>query len=243
MIHLVAHRGHAAQFPENTLPALESAVSLGLRFLEFDVQLAADEVPVVIHDETLSRTADNPASVFDLPSTELTRIEVNERQRLGERFQGVHIPLLADAVRFLEQHRSVTAFVEIKRASLRRFTTERVVPRVLQAIEPVKARCIIISFDLPALHFARSLGAAIGWVLTNYDDDARRQCDALQPEFLFCNYRKLPPDGSSLWPGPWRWALYEVDDAQLARQLTQRGAHLIETMAAGAMTEALRGVV
>ena len=43
-VHLVAHRGNARDFPENTLPALQSAIDLGVRFLEFDIQLSAGTV-------------------------------------------------------------------------------------------------------------------------------------------------------------------------------------------------------
>ena len=53
---LVAHRGHALEFPENTLPAFESALQLGVRWLELDVQLSSDHVPMVLHDATLERT-------------------------------------------------------------------------------------------------------------------------------------------------------------------------------------------
>src|SRR5688572_12411223 len=106
MIHLVAHRGNAHDYPENTLPALTSAISLGLRFVEFDVQLSADQVPIVIHDDTLSRTADKPDSIFDLPSAQLAATEANERTRLGERFHDVRIPLLSEVVDLLAQNRS-----------------------------------------------------------------------------------------------------------------------------------------
>ena len=44
---IIAHRGNAIEHPENTLQALESAVALGVRHVEFDVQLTADHVPVV----------------------------------------------------------------------------------------------------------------------------------------------------------------------------------------------------
>ena len=54
---LVAHRGHAAAFPENTLPALRSALELGAAWLEFDIQLSADRIPVLCHDASLQRTA------------------------------------------------------------------------------------------------------------------------------------------------------------------------------------------
>ncbi|MGH7485226.1 MAG: glycerophosphodiester phosphodiesterase family protein, partial [bacterium] len=55
LIHLVAHRGNARDFPENTIPALMSAVELGVRFLELDIQLSIDGVPMVIHDHELLR--------------------------------------------------------------------------------------------------------------------------------------------------------------------------------------------
>ena len=57
---VVAHRGYAARYPENTIVALAAAVAGGTRFLEFDVQLSRDEVPLLCHDESLSRVADRP---------------------------------------------------------------------------------------------------------------------------------------------------------------------------------------
>jgi glycerophosphoryl diester phosphodiesterase len=51
----VGHRGDSAHAPENTLPALAAAVRAGADAVEFDVRLAADGVPVVIHDADLRR--------------------------------------------------------------------------------------------------------------------------------------------------------------------------------------------
>lgn len=54
---VAAHRGFRACYPENTLCAFTA--SLGhCHFIELDVQLNNDGVPVVIHDETLARTSD-----------------------------------------------------------------------------------------------------------------------------------------------------------------------------------------
>ena len=55
---LVAHRGHAAGCPENTLPALEEALAAGAAWVELDVQLSSDLVPHLFHDRTLERIAD-----------------------------------------------------------------------------------------------------------------------------------------------------------------------------------------
>ena len=46
---LIAHRGNAAEFPENTLPAIRSALDLGVRYVEFDVQMSADRQPMLLN--------------------------------------------------------------------------------------------------------------------------------------------------------------------------------------------------
>jgi glycerophosphoryl diester phosphodiesterase len=240
LIHLVAHRGNAMECPENTLPAFRSALELGVRFLELDVQLSRDGQPVVIHDHLLARTTGLPGSVFEHDAAELARIEASEAARFGERFRGTALPMLADVLALLASRPEVTLFVELKRASLAHHGHDAVVSAVLEAIGPLRSQCVLISFDLPAVHRARQLGAArIGWVLGDYDEHSRLKCEALQPDFLFCNHERLPPQGR-LWPGPWRWAIYEVRSLELALSLAGRGAGYLETMAVREMSDALR---
>ena len=242
LIHLVAHRGNATEFPENTLPAFVSALELGVRFLELDVQLSRDGVPVVIHDHLLVRTTGLPGSVFDHDANELATIEAAETQRFGTRFTGTRLPLLRDVLQLLSGRPEITLFIEIKRASLAQFGHDHVVSQVLEVIKPWRAQCVVISFDLAAIHRARRLGdAPIGWVLDAPDDHSRLKYQALQPQFLFCDHRKLPPAGR-LWQGPWRWVIYEVATLPLALSLAQRGADYVETMAIREMTDALRGL-
>ena len=240
LIHLVAHRGDAREFPENTLPAFKSALELGVRFLELDVHICADGIPVVIHDHQLARTTGRRAVVFDMRAEEVTQIEAAEEQRFGDRFRGTRIPLLTDVLALLKGRPEVTVFVEIKRASLIRFGHDEVVSRVISTLKPAGGQCVVISFDLPAVHRARQLGGVpVGWVLNKYDERSRMKYEALQPEFLFCDHLALPKEGT-LWRGPWRWAIYEVETLQLAMSLAERGADYIETMAVREMSEAIR---
>lgn len=228
---LIAHRGYALRYPENTLPSLRAAIEAGAWYVECDVQLTADGVPVLLHDSDLWRTGQVEKSVLGMTLDEVLQVEVNETDRLGPRFSGVTVPLLGELAELLEEHRQVTAFVELKRASLQRFGVERVVDRVLEALEPVLARCVIISFDRTAAARARESGAAeVGWVLEEWGDDQRAHADALKPDYVFCDYRMIPDD-AELWPGPWRWALYEVIEPELALSLAAFGAHFVETMA------------
>jgi len=242
LIHLVAHRGDARDYPENTLPAFASALGQGLRFLELDVHLSGDGIPMVIHDHQLLRTTGQPGTVFDQPASELTRIEAAEPQRFGKRFRGTCIPLLSDVLALLDNRPEVTLFVEIKRASLAHFGHDQVVSRVIETLRPWRAQCVVISFDLAAVYRARQLGGVpIGWVLADYDHHSRLEFETLQPEFLFCDHLKLPPD-TQLWRGPWRWAIYEVETLPLAMSLAARGADYIETMAVHEMSAALRSL-
>lgn len=242
LVHLVAHRGNAREFPENTLPAFQSALELGVRFLELDVHLARDGTPVVIHDHLLARTTGLPGSVFELDGAQLAQIEAAETERFGDRHRGTRIPLLHDVLGLLDGHPEITLFVEIKRQSLREHGHDAVVGRVLETLRPWHGQCVLISFDLTALQRARTLGGLpIGWVLPAYDRHHELRYEALRPEFLFCDHAALPAHGA-LRRGPWRWAIYEVDTLPLALELAGRGADYVETMAVREMSAAMRAL-
>ena len=71
---LIAHRGESADYPENTLLAMEQAFVLGSRWVECDIQLSRDAQPMLIHDHLLDRTTDATGCVWDRTATELARI-------------------------------------------------------------------------------------------------------------------------------------------------------------------------
>jgi glycerophosphoryl diester phosphodiesterase len=228
---IIAHRGNAGEYPENTLQALASAVELGVRHLEFDVQLTADKVPVVFHDSTLERVASRPDSVHDLSWAELSEIPVGELERFGPRFAYTYPPSLAQTVDALAGWNDVTAFVEVKRASMRKVGREIVLTRIAEIVRPIVDRCVYISFDLISLKILRMMtGARIGWVLQDYSQAALQDARALAPEFLFCNLERVPADTAQLWQGPWRWAIYEVRDLLTAQRCQALGAAYVETM-------------
>jgi glycerophosphoryl diester phosphodiesterase len=236
---IIAHRGNAVEFPENTLQSLASAVELGARHLEFDVQLTADKVPVVIHDADLERVGGRPGVVHDMPWAQLSETPVGEVARFGHRFAFTYPPSLEQVLDALGGWPGVTAYVEIKRASLRRFGRETVLRRVAQVMKPALDRCVLISFDLPCLRILRLMtGARIGWVISDYGETTLAEAKAAAPEFLFANLERLPAGLEALWPGPWEWALYEVRDLKTARECQALGARYVETMAVRALRTA-----
>jgi len=238
---VIAHRGNAAEFPENSLPALRSAIELGARFVEFDVQLTADRQPILLHDSNLRRTAGIDRNALEMIWHELAEIVVNEDERFQGRFTDVGIPTLAQAASLIEAYPHVPAFVELKRASLRKFGPEVVVRRVCEVLKPIARQCVLISFDYATVHHIRQVSSlSVGWILSEYSSLSALKCEALAPDYLFCDHQLLTPGTARLWRGPWRWAVYEVTSRKLALELAARGVRFIETMAVRAMLREFR---
>lgn len=210
---------------------MRSALRLGLHWIEFDVQLSADGVPWVIHDTELSRTTSASGDLRLLGSDWLADVDASEPHRFGHRHAGTPLPRLAAVAELLAAHPQARAFVELKRASLEHHGRETCVRQVLAALDDVRERCVLISFDEPACRLARTVsGLPIGWVLEHTPAAQLERLTGLAPEFVFCDHRRLPHAGP-LPAGPWSWAVYEVRDAALARSLHARGAALVESMA------------
>lgn len=237
---LIAHRGYPHAYPENSVAGVEAALAAGARFVEFDIQLTRDGVPVVVHDDTLSRVGDSDEEIAALDWNTLSQRSIGEAGRFGSRFAQHRVPSLADMLELLDRYPKVTAFVEIKRQSLERFGRPKVVAAVCSVLRQAASRCVTISFDLPALAIARELGAeAIGLVIEPWSEESRRQAEQLAPDYLFIQADRIPAGDRPLWPGAWQWAVYVVDDPDAARALRRRGADMIETDRFPPMLEAL----
>ncbi|MDX1456184.1 MAG: glycerophosphodiester phosphodiesterase [Marinobacter sp.] len=72
---IYGHRGAKGEAPENTLAGFEHAYRHGIRRFEFDLVLAGDGHPVVIHDLTLERTTGKPGKVSEHTVDELSRMD------------------------------------------------------------------------------------------------------------------------------------------------------------------------
>jgi len=233
---LIAHRGYPRRYPENTLEGIAAAIKAGACFVEFDVQLTADGVPVLLHDVSLMRATGTRGRIVNTDLEKLRDLPANEPERFGKRYRTCIIPTLAAAVDLFKQHPRVVPFVEIKEESLEKHGREYVVKTVLSTLNPILARSVVISYDILSLRTARAMGAKrIGWVMKNWNEDTLTHATELVPDFLICNYTKLPKAPEPLWHGPWKWVFYEVTQVKLAMQLAARGAAMIETMAIAEM--------
>lgn len=225
---LIAHRGDAVQYPENTLPAIESALAAGVCNIELDLQLTADRVPVLFHDTSLERMMGISGSVGEFTAAEFLTAEAAYRIRFGEKFSGTRPASLELAVTTLAEHPEVTLFLEIKRVTLQQFGIEETVGIVLESVEHIINPIVLLSFSQEAVQVIRDQSEySTGWVLDSFNDAYRDRAHELSPDFLFCNKIKI---NTPLWPGIWKWIIYEVESVDSALDWLSRGAHFVESM-------------
>ncbi|MCR8913935.1 glycerophosphodiester phosphodiesterase [Marinobacter panjinensis] len=65
-VSITAHRGSALKAPENTLSAIEQAIEDGADYIEIDVRLTADGVPVLWHDTDMRRVFGLAGKISDI---------------------------------------------------------------------------------------------------------------------------------------------------------------------------------
>ncbi len=90
------HRGTAVYCPENTIPAFNKALEAGADYVELDVRLSRDGIPVVIHNDTIDGTTNGTGKIRDYTVEELKRFDAGGY--FAEEFKGVRIPTLEEVL-------------------------------------------------------------------------------------------------------------------------------------------------
>ncbi len=234
---LVGHRGLMFTHPENSLSAFKAAIARGARFIECDLQLTKDQQAVVLHDETLSRTAGVEGCIFDLTLAEAQAISVHYPKKFGDKYHPEPIPSLDQFLTLLAEHPTVTAMIEIKQESIDHFSLETFIDGVFAQIAAYQSQVIVISFNADAVGAAKQAGFRSGWVVREMDQSSEQLAKQLLPDYLITNILKVdfksPALLTQLWTAPedhnWQWMLYDVTDLTLIKSLIGMGVDLIES--------------
>lgn len=153
MTEIWAHRGARRMAPENTVPAFELGLAQGAEGVEFDVQLTADGIPVVIHDETVERTTNGEGLVQDFSLAALQSLDASAGH---EGFAGVQIPTLAEVLDVFA-HSRVTVNIELKNSKVDYPGLEEKVLAAVDAFD-LTDRVLLSSFNHYSLKRLLELG-------------------------------------------------------------------------------------
>ena len=158
---VLAHRGGGTLAPENTMAGLLDGMARGFRAIEYDVMLARDGVPVVMHDPYLGRTVAGSGNVFDYDALELAAMDAGGW--FSRPFEGEPVPLFAEFAQYCKAH-GVWMNIEIKPAPGHDIETGAVVARIAASMfadEIAAGRWervpLLSSFSHDALASAREL--------------------------------------------------------------------------------------
>ena len=93
---VVAHRGDWRNYPENSIPAIESVIRMGVDVMELDVKMTRDSVLVLSHDWTLDRTTTGSGNISDYTYEQLLAFDLKRGH--GIAIPGLKIPTLRQAL-------------------------------------------------------------------------------------------------------------------------------------------------
>lgn len=228
-ITLVAHRGEPASFPENSLQGFSHALQSGAAYIETDVNVSADGVVVLSHDENLKKLTGQDISITQNAYEVFRDIPAGYTERFSDRYKHCRIATLAQLAALLQSWPETTCFVELKQESLRCFGNE-MIDLVVDSLQTIRSQAVLISFDYDALCYAReNHPIPVGWVLPEWTAENRMKAENLSPHYLFIDKALCPPHKNELWRGAWRWVVYTANSLETIYKYSDMGIRFIET--------------
>ncbi len=113
---IMAHRGYSAEAPENTLEAMHAAMDIGIKAVEFDVQMTKDGVIVLLHDDSLTRTTGLKKKIWEVTYAEIQGLDASvcfRKETRNTRYPATRIPTLDEVLKTINGQ--MYCNIEIKR--------------------------------------------------------------------------------------------------------------------------------
>jgi glycerophosphoryl diester phosphodiesterase len=191
---VIGHRGAKAYAPENTLASIHAAADLGIEWVEVDVKLTKDGMPVIFHDEELERCTDGKGLMKDMDYEQVSELDAGGW--FGEDFRGEKIPPLEQLIKTVLA-RGLGVNLEIKPCPGREIETAEVALDVAACLWPDDLPPpLISSFQVESLEAARrSKGLwPRGFLIDEYRADWREIARELRAETVNINGRTSTPE-------------------------------------------------
>ena len=227
----VAHRGAGLAAPENTLAAFRLGAAQGFRMMEYDVKLSADDVPILLHDDTLDRNSNASGRAADFRYAELARFDFGSWH--SPAYAGEPIATLYGIAAYTRAN-GIHSNIEIKPSTgVETHTGERIALLARQLWEGAALPPLLSSFSETALAAARDAVPELPRALLIEKElpaDWRERAAWLKCQGLNLNHRYTTEEivrevreaGLSL-------AVWTVNDPVRARELLTWGCNAIIT--------------
>lgn len=188
-IQCVAHRGCSGAAPENTMAAIELALSdSNVTWIEVDVQLSRDGIPFLIHDYTLNRTTNGRGPVKDYTWEQLLALDAGSWK--SKRYAGERLISLDDCLEAIQGR--LKANIELKTHGNKYPGLEDKVIEVIKK-HRMEHEVVLTSFDLRSLSKVKENARSVrtGLIIDQLPKDLFLRLQMLQCSFLSINYKRL----------------------------------------------------
>ncbi|MBY0460064.1 MAG: hypothetical protein K2V38_22335, partial [Gemmataceae bacterium] len=235
---LIGHRGARESAPENTLASIRAAARQGATWVEVDVALTRDGMPVVLHDETLERTTSGTGALADIDWADLRHLDAGSW--FDPEFAGARVPSF-EALLNLALALGLGLNAEIKPTPGRGAETAEAALNTLKRRWPADRPLLVSSFEPECLDVARTLAPDIprGYLLWDAPADWAAIADRVGAATLNVEHERQSADSVAEYRATGRPVLaYTVNDAARARTLFGWGVSAVFTDAPGRLAEA-----
>ena len=223
----IAHRGYASTYPENTLIAIDAAHQAGAQFVEVDIQLSADKIPVLFHDRDLERLCQQTGAIHDFTFAQLEKFNVTDVEKFSNKYAGNKITSLETYIAFLKERSELKTFIELKRSMIDKFGEELVLKIILPMFEGMNEQIIFISYNQTVLEKIHNQTEFETGIVVDEWDEYNKNAD-WDSEWLFCSASGLPENNAE-FDITSKIAVFEVGNIGLAKHLLARGICYLET--------------
>ncbi len=227
---VIGHRGAAGHAPENTLAGIRRAHALGVGWVEVDVKLTKDGIPILMHDDTLQRTTSCKGAVAARTLAEL--IDCDTGAWFQPPFAGEAIPTLAELVAALDEL-NMGLNLEIKPCPGRERETGRVIGEMFPALWPANLPApVVSSFSRDALqaYIGAAPATARALIVNRLPADWREAATQMGLSAMHCNAKHIKRGlVTEMVAAGLQVRCYTVNDAALARKLFDWGVQSVFT--------------
>ncbi len=223
---VIGHRGAAAHAPENTLTSFREARRRGASWVETDVRLTADGVPVLVHDESLKRTMGVDRLVAETRRADLPADVPTFEEAIacwGELGLGCNVE-----IKPTEGHEAETARAVVE--TLRRCWPAHLPPPLLSSFRDAA----LAAAHQAAPEFARAL------LIERVADDWRTRAEAVAAIGINTDGKHLTAGRAvEIRKAGYLLGVYTINDGDVARVLVGMGVHCVITDAPDVILAAL----
>lgn len=221
---IIGHRGAAAFAPENTIESIRTAADIGAKWVELDVKLTKDSVPIIFHDDNLERTTSGYGPVAEANWTDIKELEAG--LWFSEGMTGISVPSLEEALEEILKLK-LGVNLEIKPCPGREIETAEVMLDLLSQSWDDTSSLLISSFSHVSLETAFDMAPDLhrGFLLEDeWPENWKDLADYLQISSINFNGNTASREQvEELMEMQKPLCAYTINDVQTAKRLRQWG--------------------